>query len=311
MHLSNILVGQSLFQTIMQIIQATSIGILFGSIYYKSKNIWSVIFLHGLYDFSIMLSDVNVIKECTYGTPTTSIAIYSTFSSILIILFYVFNAVLVLRTTDLKDKSKGNKDNTSIVIAIVAIFMLMLMPFGIFVKGYDEYEICYNYDVKTVKNYDFEKHYPSYREYYISSERSNDLYSETELFDYVFEVKDDYVLLTNKITKENIKLEFNDMVSFYVLNNDNKYTLIAYTNDGYNSEVYYSDFINQNNISNDKKYLNMIKDSFKKYELPAISIGGYVTFKNDNYKYPYFLDSSYNHFMLDKDNKLFKIEGED
>lgn len=311
MHLSNILVGQSLFQTIMQIIQATSIGILFGSIYYKSKNIWSVIFLHGLYDFSIMLSDVNVIKECTYGTPTTSIAIYSTFSSILIILFYVFNAVLVLRTTDLKDKLKGNKDNTSIVIAIVTIFMLMLMPFGIFVKGYDEYEICYNYDVKTVKNYDFEKHYPSYREYYISSERSNDLYNETELFNYVFEVKEDYVLLTNKITKENIKLEFNDMVGFYVLNNDNKYTLIAYTNDGYNSEVYYSDFINQNNISNDKKYLNMIKDSFKKYELPAISIGGYVTFKNDNYKYPYFLDSSYNHFMLDKDNKLFKIEGED
>ena len=170
MHLSNILVGQSLFQTIMQIIQATSIGILFGSIYYKSKNIWSVIFLHGLYDFSIMLSDVNVIKECTYGTPTTSIAIYSTFSSILIILFYVFNAVLVLRTTDLKDKLKGNKDNTSIVIAIVTIFMLMLMPFGIFVKGYDEYETCYNYDVKTVKNYDFEKHYPSYKEYYVSSE---------------------------------------------------------------------------------------------------------------------------------------------
>ena len=108
-------------------------------------------------------------------------------------------------TTDLKDKLKGNKDNTSIVIAIVTIFMLMLMPFGIFVKGYDEYETCYNYDVKTVKNYDFEKHYPSYKEYYVSSERSNELYNETELFNYVFEVKEDYVLLTNKITKENRK----------------------------------------------------------------------------------------------------------
>ncbi|UKI58797.1 MAG: hypothetical protein L6V81_05435 [Clostridium sp.] len=48
------------------------------------------IFLHGLYDFSIMLSDVNVIKECTYGTPTTSIAIYSTF------FFYINNLILCI-----------------------------------------------------------------------------------------------------------------------------------------------------------------------------------------------------------------------
>ena len=84
MHISNLLTGQSLFQTITQILQATSIGILFGSIYYRSKNIWSVIFLHGLYDFSIMLSDINLVKDCTYGTPSTSIALYSTFASILI-----------------------------------------------------------------------------------------------------------------------------------------------------------------------------------------------------------------------------------
>ena len=106
MHISNLLTGQSLFQTITQILQATSIGILFGSIYYRSKNIWSVIFLHGLYDFSIMLSDINLVKDCTYGTPSTSIALYSTFASILIILYYIFNALLILRTTDLKEKKK-------------------------------------------------------------------------------------------------------------------------------------------------------------------------------------------------------------
>ncbi|UKI58796.1 MAG: hypothetical protein L6V81_05430 [Clostridium sp.] len=56
----------------------------------------------------------------------------------------------------------------------------------------------------------------------------------------------------------------------------------------------------------------MIKDSFKKYDLPAISIGGYVTFKKMIIiNIHIFLDSSYNHFILDKDNKLFKIEGEE
>ena len=150
MHISNLLTGQSLFQTITQILQATSIGILFGSIYYRSKNIWSVIFLHGLYDFSIMLSDINLVKDCTYGTPSTSIALYSTFASILIILYYIFNALLILRTTDLKEKKKEIKDNKFVVIGLITTFILMMLPLGIFVTGYDEYQTCYNYEIKTV-----------------------------------------------------------------------------------------------------------------------------------------------------------------
>lgn len=151
MHISNLLTGQSLFQTITQILQATSIGILFGSIYYRSKNIWSVIFLHSLYDFSIMLSDINLVKDCTYGTPSTSIALYSTFASILIILYYIFNALLILRTTDLKEKKKEIKDNKFVVIGLITTFILMMLPLGIFVTGYDEYQTCYNYEIKTVK----------------------------------------------------------------------------------------------------------------------------------------------------------------
>lgn len=83
-HLSNILAGQDLFTTIIQVIQATSAGLLLGSIYYKTKNIWAVIFLHGIYDFCLMLGDLNLIKDCTFNTPTNGIVLYNAFSTLIL-----------------------------------------------------------------------------------------------------------------------------------------------------------------------------------------------------------------------------------
>ena len=40
--------------TIMQFIQTTSIGNLFGTFYYLTKNIWALAFLHGFYDFCLL-----------------------------------------------------------------------------------------------------------------------------------------------------------------------------------------------------------------------------------------------------------------
>ena len=142
-------------------------------------------------------------------------------------------------------------------------------------------------------------------------EKNYEEYNESELFNYTFEDKTDYILVTNKNTKDSIKLEFNNLSGFFILKNVNKYTIIAYTNDGYNSEIYYSSFITENNMSNDRGYLNEIKDSFNKYDLPSIIAGGYLTFKNDDYKYPYFIGSTPNHFMLDMNDKLYMIKGED
>lgn len=74
MHITN-LGAQTTFETILQIINATAIGVLFGSIYYKTKNIWTVIFLHSFYDFSIFLGEMNMIKDCTYNEPTFGVTL--------------------------------------------------------------------------------------------------------------------------------------------------------------------------------------------------------------------------------------------
>ncbi len=43
-HLTNLLAGQDLLTTMMQFVQTTAIGILFGTVYYKTRNIWAMIF---------------------------------------------------------------------------------------------------------------------------------------------------------------------------------------------------------------------------------------------------------------------------
>ena len=308
MHITNVLTGQSLFETIMQVLQAISIGILFGSIYYKSKNIWSVIFLHGLYDFSIMLSDINVIKSCDYTYTSKSIIIYTLFASLVIILYYIFNALYVLNKTDLKDK-KEFLNRKFIINGIIYIFILMYLPIGIFVND-DGYQTCYEYETKVVDDSYYEKHYPFYDKYDITINKENDFLGISESYIYNFSINDNDFVISNMNTKKDIKIHYDNLSNFIVLKNNKNYILIVVTDDGYSSNIYYSNFINEDSVSNDELYLNNIKNSFVKYDLPSLLGNGYLTLKDDEYKYPYFIGSGNNHFMIDKNNKLYLIKSE-
>ena len=63
MHITNLFATpQGFVDTLMQILQALASGFLFGSIYYRTKNIWTLAFLHGFFDFSLMLAEVNTLK---------------------------------------------------------------------------------------------------------------------------------------------------------------------------------------------------------------------------------------------------------
>ena len=242
MHITNVLTGQSLFETIMQVLQATSIGILFGSIYYKSKNIWSVIFLHGLYDFSIMLSDINVIKSYDYTYTSKSIIIYTLFASLVIILYYTFNALYVLNKTDLKDK-KEFLNRKFIINGIISMFILMYLPIGIFVND-DGYQTCYEYETKVVDDSYYEKHYPFYDEYDITINKENDFLGISESYIYNFSINDNDFVISNMNTKKNIKIHYDNLSNFIVLKNNKNYILILVTDDGYSANISYSNFIN-------------------------------------------------------------------
>ena len=74
------------------------------------------------------------------------------------------------------------------------------------------------------------------------------------------------------------------------------------------SIIYYSDYFNKDTLSNDKEYLNDLKDSFIKYDVPSIEQIGYITLKDNDYKYPYMISDLYDKFIIDENKKLYVLK---
>ena len=138
-------------------------GFLLGGIYYRTKNIYSVMFLHGFFDFGVMIGEMNMLRDCTTGEATRAIAIYEAISSACIALMYIIWGAYILRREKvypLLDEPKEHK--TSPVFKPLAIVLSLVLFFGTgFIKqpkGYDTYQTCYDYE--TIELGVSELHYP-------------------------------------------------------------------------------------------------------------------------------------------------------
>lgn len=336
MHITNALYGQSLFDTLIQIAQATSVGVLLGSIYYRTKNIWSVVFLHGFYDFSLMLGSANVIKECTSLTPSTPVALYSIFSSILIIAFYILSSIILLRKSKInevldkkeilteEDLIKENKFIKKIKAALIIVIIIFFLPTHTLIKGYGENEVCYDYEEKELSNY--QTHYYNYKKFDIKYAReeiafSKCTYEQTECvqeqitykenFNFEFLLNDkNKLLIRNVLTQEEITLEYEDVYEYELIENEESYILLIHTYDS-ESIIYYSDYFNKKTMSNDDGYLSKLNSSFIKFDVPSIDQIGYITIKNNDYKYPYMISDLYDKFIIDENKKIYILSNLD
>lgn len=113
-HFMNWVQGQALIPTLLQIVTTTGFGILFGSIYVRSRNLWSLAFIHGVYD--IMVFGPGRILNTTISTTTQSSGGES-FNIIQIIPYivqmvtYTLIAIFLLRKKKMKEiiDSEPNK----------------------------------------------------------------------------------------------------------------------------------------------------------------------------------------------------------
>ena len=310
MHITNLTV-QTPFETLLQIINATALGMLLGSVYYKTKNIWSLIFLHSTYDAAIFLGEMNLVKDCTYNTPTLGITIVESLGILIISMLWIFSAIYVLNKCNFPDKRPKN-DNSKIKLLIVTTFVMLFIPFSEFVPEYDDYKVCYTYN-EIDKFDEYIEHYPHYKDYFIISEEEqneSDSLFESEIeqkYNFEFILNDNGIVdIVNNITGYKTSLKYNDVQNLEVLENEKGYIVVVHTNEN-ESTVYYSDFIRKNTISLDEEYLEEFKKSFVKYELPEISRFGYITIDDTNNKYPYFISST-NYYFVIKDDELYLIK---
>lgn len=240
MHITNILAGQGVFETIMQIIQATALGALLGSVYYRSKNIWAVAFLHAFFDFSLMLGEVNLIKDCTTGTVTNGVLIYQSLSTLILIGLYIFYTVILLRKKDthklIDEKSelteeelkKDQKITNFMIKGVIVLVILLFLPIGNNIDGMDEYEICYSYEEKNIDGY--ETHFSNYDTYEIYYDQ-NEKYTE-EVLDNVENIENaeisenlENIENTNEDSLENIENSENNLWENNPINNIYKFEL--------------------------------------------------------------------------------------
>ena len=247
MHLGNIVsMGQDVATTLGQVISAASTGIVLGLIYYKTKNIWSVVILHGFWDFSLFLSDIAPITETTVMINTVSIV--GIIGSILIGAAELINLIPHLKDID-AEPPKGK------------VIGFAFAAFGAFIAATAINAVLGG--IETGDTYKFDS--ISIGSYSITRDNYEDYYMKYGDYSYrLFETEGNLVL-TNTETKYSITLECEDLFD-YIIMEDDDYFIIAYVDytDSSNPFLNYA-YVYKSDISNSNVFVDSIKTKFKKY----------------------------------------------
>ncbi len=296
MHITNALVTpQSLIQTIFQIFQAMASGFLFGVIYYKTKNIWSSAFLHGFFDFSLMLGEVGLLKDCI-SNPANEYVIVSAVSSVIIMLFYIFCALFAmsLKTGNkiVSEKTRNRLRPISIVGFILA-FIGIFIP-NLFVSSDLEPQICYTFNDKEIKE-----------DYYVTVAKKKSF--KFGSFDGEIELTSAGSNLILSSANGTVELKYDNPVEDYiVIDNNETVDILIHTN--FVESIIYHTRLNKADISDSLDYLKSIKNSLEKIDVPDLKSIGYITFDGDDTKYPYMLTKLDKEFFIDDIGDLYLIK---
>ena len=320
MHLINVFTtSQGLVMTIFQIINAMALGFYLGVIYYRTKNIWSVIFLHAFYDFALFLGEVNLVKDCTTGVLSGDVILANIITISLLSLFWVLSSVYIIKKTNFPDVKAEKKkvSNALLITGIVVVGIMSIVPFEALAEGYEESYVCYDYQVTSFGN-NYTIHFPNYDEYFMKHERESKTYimsdenpnDVTEVvvmnkYNISVKLKNGRVYVTNNNTGYENSFG-NGISNFEVIENIDSFIILA-SKDALESTVYYSDYTIKNNMVNDDEFIDEIVNSFISYELPVISEIGYITYDNAEYKYPIFYSENNDYFIV-KNGELFLMQ---
>ena len=296
-HLTNTLSGQDIITTLMQVLQASSLGILLGSIYFITKNIWSVVFLHSFYDFAIMLGEVNSYKDCINSTDISMVMLIFTIVRTLVYsIIYLVGAYLNLQkrhvneyikeeVTDeiiVKDRENATRAKKLVVVVIVLLFLVSpLIP----ADEVENFQICYTYE-----NVD------------INGEVNFALDNEFVLNDVKLYVDDHNLVMESNDGEYKTVIETleDDIYDIYVYELDNNYHILLNAN-----EILYYGVVSKDSIAITSEFTSILINSFQKYDVPEIMDMG--KFESNDGVYP-LIKSYVSDYFIIKDNVVMVIE---
>lgn len=298
-HLGNIYtIGQDIPTTISQALSAAGMGIFLGLIYYKTKNIWSVIFLHGFWDFSLYLSKISPVKSTTEIFTTLSVVS-------LVFTILSFFAILLNLIPYIKDIDEEPKKSSVITLAVVSfiLFLVFLGLSGIISKYGDKY----SFDSISIEKYS--KTNDNYEEYFINYEKvinSEDIENSTvEKYSFKLSKNDnDNLVFTNLNTNYSVEIECESLYD-YIIMEEKDYYVIAYVDytDNANPFLKYN-YIYKNSLSNENSFVDGIKNNYKKYLLSTTSKLRILHDRENNISYVDAYDPDYGDYLLVSEDKM-------
>ena len=250
-HLGNIGgMGQSVANTITQALSAAATGIMFGLIYYKTKNIWTVVAIHGLWDFSIFLGEL--LPTASMAETITSYSIIGVIFSVLMVGAELLNVIPYVKDID-KEPKKGK------VVMFALISIVLFYVFTIIVSfANTNVGKTYIFGNINIKNYSVTT--DNYSNYIIN-------YDDNA---YKFELykKDGKLILANSNTNYEVELDTTRLQG-YTIFEDKDYYLLAYIDFKDSTNIYLKYFyMYKKDLANDNEYLDKIRDNMNKYMLP-------------------------------------------
>ena len=302
LHSINVLSGyMSSVDVIVQVISAAASGIGFGTIYYKTKNIWSVIFLHAFWDFSIMLGETSTV---------TSVAMTVKGSAIINLIFGILLAIVELGIVrpfrkDLinSDPKKGSVIGNGIVLGF--IYLAVMMSFGIS-------ESSRIGDVYKFDKIDFNstKITTDTLETYRIKSLGDDLNSaDNYRYSLSFDEEKNKLVFKEDVSDESATLYDGSVYDYILVNHGDKYILGYVFTDDASNHIFKYLIIDESELIDPKDLLVSINDKMKTYaisdvgELVTIEDGDngdfYVAVKTEDYGY----------FVLTDENKMSVYTG--
>ena len=331
-HLGNIAnAGQSVPTTITQVVNAAGIGIVFGTIYYKTKNIWSVIILHALWDFCLMLSDVAPVMS---ETPVvTSFSIIGFIFSLLMV-----GSQMLSIAPHFKDINAEPKKVSVILCSIGAVvlygmFMIATSLSSVDLGTLSEAKV-YTYGNLALDNYAVTR--DNYDTYYIrysvpeteiddgelipAKTEEEDKAAAFDLFrnvmntrpkqeagDYKFkfyEKEENKLVFENEITGKSVEFDCQALEDFIIVEQKDNF-ILAYVDyeDSTNAFLHYS-YIDKTDINDDESFLKSVKEGEQKFMLSDRSELVALEDRENNRVYVAAYDVDHGYYVLVEPDKV-------
>ena len=285
MHIMNVGAGQSIPSTIIQVMGAAATGIVFGVIYYKTKNIWAVVFLHAFWDFASLLNMIAPVYD--KAEVTTNITIVGMVFTILMTMAELIVVIPHIKNIDAKPK-------TGLVVGLSCVAFVLYIAFFLVNAVFTvNTGTVYKYESINIEQY--ATTYDNYDEYYINQSQFAFKLAKNE---------QNNLVITNLNSNYSIELECHDLVDYMIMEQEDQY-IIAFVDfvDTSNSYLKYK-YIPIVTLSNNNSFLDSIKANLNKYLLPDAMVLGIISDRANNTSYLAGYNKDYGYYILTSENQV-------